>query len=237
MKSGGWRVVVSAEHAGNRVPAEYRALFRGREALLASHRGWDPGTATLAAALAHRLGAALFLADVTRLVVDLNRSPSHPGVFSEITRALSDARRRDLLREHHEPHRARVATHVAECLERGERVLHLGVHSFTPILGGVPRRADVALLYDPARPLERALAGEWCRALKLRLPEAAVRRNHPYRGASDGLTTTLRRRFAPDRYLGIEIEVGQRLVGADGNFPKWVEDALVETLPGAGGAG
>src|SRR5690606_36771859 len=92
MKSGGWRVVVSAEHAGNRVPAEYRALFRGREALLASHRGWDPGTATLAAALAHRLGAALFLADVTRLVVDLNRSPSHPGVFSEITRALSDAR-------------------------------------------------------------------------------------------------------------------------------------------------
>src|SRR5690606_22052998 len=83
MKGEAWQVVVTAEHGGNRVPAECRTLFRDREELLASHRGWDPGTAALAGALARRLGAASFLADVTRLVVDPNRSPSHPKVFSE----------------------------------------------------------------------------------------------------------------------------------------------------------
>lgn len=231
MKHEGWRLIVTAEHGGNRVPADCRSLFQGREELLASHRGWDPGTAGLARALARRLGATLFVAEVTRLVVDLNRSPSHPKVFSEITRPLPKRRRRALLAEHHEPHRARVAAHVTGLLEQGERVLHLGVHSFTPVLSGVARRADLALLYDPARRRERALADEWSGALRTLLPTATVRRNHPYRGASDGLTTSFRRRFAPACYLGIEIEVNQRHVRADGRFPKWVEDALVATLP------
>ena len=43
-----------------------------------------------------------------------------------------------------------------------------------------------------------------------------VRRNYPYRGDADGLTTTLRRRFPWQRYLGIEIEVNQKHVLAGG---------------------
>ena len=37
-----------------------------------------------------------------------------------------------------------------------------------------------------------------------------VRRNYPYNGASDGLTTYLRGRFSGRLYSGIELEVNQR---------------------------
>jgi len=42
-------------------------------------------------------------------------------------------------------------------------------------------------------------------------PTLRLRRNAPYRGVSDGLPTTLRRRFG-NRYLGMELEVNQRFV-------------------------
>jgi hypothetical protein len=42
-----------------------------------------------------------------------------------------------------------------------------------------------------------------------------MRRNYPYRGTSDGLTTHCRR-LLPDRaYVGLEIELNQRLLGDD----------------------
>jgi len=37
------RLVLTCEHGGNRVPAAYRALFEGAEALLATHAGYDIG--------------------------------------------------------------------------------------------------------------------------------------------------------------------------------------------------
>jgi hypothetical protein len=39
-----------------------------------------------------------------------------------------------------------------------------------------------------------------------------VRRNAPYRGDSDGLTSALRRERSAERYLGIELELNQRLI-------------------------
>lgn len=226
-----WAVVISAEHGGNRVPPEHAALFQGHDALLRSHRGWDPGTADLARRIGEALGVSAVVSDVTRLLVDLNRSPHHPRVFSEITRPLPAAARRLLLARHHEPHRGRVRAEVERALDAGEVVLHLGIHSFTPVLDGRVRRADLALLYDPGRP-EAALAETWARGLRAALPGMRVRRNYPYEGRSDGLTTTLRRIFPGDRYMGIEIEVNQGLIEENGCFPGAVVDALVGTLPG-----
>jgi len=228
---GGMAVVVSCEHGGCAVPPEYAPLFRGRDALLRSHRGWDPGSALLAQGLATALRAPCFVAEVTRLLVDLNRSPHNPAVFSEVTGALPRGERDALIERYHRPHRSCVEQSVREALEQGVDVLHLGVHSFTPVLDGRERRTDLSLLYDPARLAERALADGWTRALTAALPGWRVRRNTPYKGASDGLTTTLRRSFPDPRYMGIEIEVNQRFVRADGSFPDTVLQALVETLP------
>ncbi|HSW29519.1 MAG TPA: N-formylglutamate amidohydrolase [Longimicrobiales bacterium] len=227
---GGVALLVTCEHGGNRVPAPWARLFPDVAGALATHRGWDPGALPLATDLARILRAPLRAATVTRLLVDLNRSPRHPRVFSEWTRRLAAAERARLLALHHAPHRAAVEGDVAERIRRGRRVVHLGVHSFTPVLGGVARRADLALLYDPGRPLERALCSAWARGLARALPHLAVRRNQPYRGASDGLTTWLRRRFPAETYLGIEIEVNQRLLGAGGRFPREIGVALAGGL-------
>ena len=44
--------LVTCEHGGNDIPPRYAPLFRGRRALLASHRGYDPGALVTARALA-----------------------------------------------------------------------------------------------------------------------------------------------------------------------------------------
>lgn len=223
------RVVVSCEHGGNRVPERYRTLFLGAEAVLASHRGWDPGTLPLARALARRLEAPLHVSTVSRLVVDRNRSPGHPRVFSRWTRALPEPERESLLRRLHEPWRAAVLARVEEEVAAGGPILHLSVHSFTPVLDGRPRRTELALLYDPARAGERTLAAGWLAALRARRPHVQVRRNHPYRGVSDGMTTWLRSRFPGESYLGIEVEVSQALLQGR-CFPAWVEAELAGAL-------
>jgi predicted N-formylglutamate amidohydrolase len=225
-----WSLLVTSEHGGNEVPAPYGPLFRGRGRELDSHLGWDPGTLSLARELAGRLGANLVTSTVTRLLVDLNRSPHNPRVFSRITRALPRAERMALLERFHQPHWEAARAAVDAGIARSGRVLHLGVHSFTPVLDGLTRRPDLALLYDPARPGELALASGWVKALEGVVPTRVVRRNDPYRGNADGLTTTLRKEYADSRYLGIEIEVNQRHVGRGNRFPTWVADALETTL-------
>lgn len=225
----GWSVIVTAEHAGNRVPEEYRALFQGHSALLASHRGWDPGAGELASRLAEVWAAPLVAATVTRLLVDTNRSPHNPRVFSEVVRSVPPGERARILERFHTPHRNEVAARVASAVGEGDRVLHLSVHSFTPVWEGRERGIDLALLYDPTRSAERELAVSWARALATESGRV-VRRNAPYRGKADGLTTTLRGRHGADDYLGIEIEVSQGHLQADGTFPAWVEAALVRSL-------
>lgn len=225
-----WALLVTAEHGGNDVPPEHRALFRGRKALLASHRGWDLGTLDLARRLASDLGAPLLSATVTRLLVDLNRSPHNPRAFSEVTRTLPLGERRALLERWHRPHWEAARAAIREGIRERGQVLHLGIHSFTPVLNGVTRKPDVALLYDPARAAERRLAVAWARALAVALPGRVVRRNDPYRGNTDGLATAMRRELAASRYLGIEIEINQRHVGRDGRFPAWVTQSLLGTL-------
>jgi predicted N-formylglutamate amidohydrolase len=226
---GRWAVVVTVEHGGNRVPTEYAELFRGREAMLDSHRGWDPGTRSLGHALSHGLGGRLVESDVTRLLVDLNRSPRNPRVFSELTRSLPRAERSDLLQRYHRPHWDRARAAISAALTDAGRVLHLAVHSFTPVLDGRPRRPDIALLYDPGRDTERSFAARWKDGLTS-VSEAVIGRNDPYRGSADGLTTALRHAYPPDRYVGIEVEVNQRHVGSDGAFPAWVSSVLLASL-------
>ena len=71
-------VIITCEHGGNRIPAPYRPLFRGMQAQLATHRGFDHGALVMARALAAAFKAPLISACVSRLLIDLNRSIGHP---------------------------------------------------------------------------------------------------------------------------------------------------------------
>jgi len=223
-------LVVSCEHASKHIPPDYRALFRGRSQLLDSHRGWDRGALDLARAVARRYRAPLAAASASRLLVDCNRSTGHPGLFSAPVRALDDEQRDEILRRHYEPYRARVESLVAGGVDEGERVLHLSVHTFTPVLRGVARRADVGLLCDPRRALERNVVRRWREAIRSIDPRLRVWLNYPYRGWADGLTTSLRTRFPAARYAGVELEVNQAIVRRSAARWRRVQVTLVESL-------
>lgn len=205
------RLVITCEHGGNSVPAPYRSLFSKADGVLESHRGYDLGALQLATELARRFQAPLIASTTTRLLVDLNRSLHNRAVFSEMSRRLDERQREHVVRTYYTPHRDRVLSELRQALETGNRVLHIGVHTFTPVLHGLDRDADVALLYDPKRDDERSFCGRWVAALKAGLSGLRVRRNYPYRGSNDGLTTTLRQELPSDRYLGVEVEVNQWL--------------------------
>jgi predicted N-formylglutamate amidohydrolase len=97
-------------------------------------------------------------------------------------------------------------------------VIHVSSHSFTPALDGKVRRADVGLLYDPARQGEAALCARWKASLAVIAPEVRVRRNYPYAGKGDGVTSALRRSHPRGAYIGIELEINQEIVLAGRRF-------------------
>lgn len=228
------RLVLSCEHGGNRVPSRYAPLFRSAAArrALAGHRGCDIGALALARALARRFAVPLTHSTVTRLLVDLNRSLGHRALFSEFSDVLDSRAREALLDAHYFPHREAVRGQIDAAIAAGGSVVHVSVHSFVPRLGGVTRNADIGLLYDARRSRERALCERWQRALLEHGKQLRVRRNYPYLGAADGLTTALRRELAVDDYIGIELEANQAVLTAGAARRRALESVVGETLAG-----
>ena len=226
-------LIISCEHGGREVPAAYAAFFSGHEALLESHRGWDPGALQLGRQMAEAFGAPLYASTTTRLLIDLNRSMGHRPLFSEATRGLTRAARQEIAAGHYRPHRDAVEGEIARRIAGNERVIHIASHSFTPVLEGVVRRADVAWLYDPRRAGESALSRRWLAELARRAPGLRLRRNYPYQGRGDGLTALLRRRFSDEAYVGIELEVNQRFVEPGGAPWATLRSDLIESLGAA----
>jgi predicted N-formylglutamate amidohydrolase len=226
-------VIVSCEHAVNTVPGPFASLFRGYDKILRSHRGYDIGAPLLADLLAARFGVAAHLSTVTRLIVDLNRSVRNPRRFSEISRRLTPRQKEDVMEEYYRPYRRKIESEIGRLCSRGKGVLHLSVHTFTPVLEGKVRFADIGLLYDPSRKREGLFCRGWKLALRGEDPTLKVRLNYPYSGKSDGLTTHLRTLFGGEVYLGIEIEVNQKY--ALGKKKRWlgVQRAILNSITSA----
>jgi predicted N-formylglutamate amidohydrolase len=223
-------ILVTCEHGGNRVPRRYASLFSGWERRLSTHRGFDFGALVMARQLSRAFKAPLVASTVTRLLVDLNRSVGHRDVHSQASRGVSPEERDRMLRRHYLPYRTRVFDLAEGAIGRGRRVIHISSHSFTPRLRGEVRRADVGLLYNPARPGEFRLGEIWQAAFKRAAPDLRVRRNYPYLGKHDGLTSSLRRRHSPEKYVGIEIELNQAFVVGDTGPWARLRATVVESL-------
>jgi len=222
------RLLLTCEHATNRIPRSYAELFAGADAMLASHRGWDPGALPLARLLARRLGRPLLTGGWSRLLVEANRSPHNRRIWSAYTSKLPKAERDRILERYWWPHRRRVVEAVEAAVARGEHVVHVAVHTFTAVLDGEERNCDVSFLYDSARHPERDLWRRWAALLHRHQPSLRVRFNYPYLGIADGLPTWLRRRYPPESYSGVELEVSQGLLAT----PAWraTGEALAASL-------
>jgi len=226
-------LILTCEHGGNRIPSGYRDLFAPHAELLASHRGWDPGALALARHLSSVLGAPLFYSEISRLLVDLNRSRRGRGVFSNVVRPLSAKQKEELIARYYLPFRDQVAAMITRCIALFGYACHVSVHSFTPVLGDAVRNADIGVLYDPGRENEKVWAGRIADVLRAQNAPFRVRMNYPYRGTADGHTTFLRERFPPAEYRGIELEVNQALLVAGSPSLVRVHETLAKALPGA----
>lgn len=196
-------ILIVGDHASNHVPAD---IDLGIDpALLDQHVAIDLGVAPLAAALCATLGCSALLAEVSRLVVDLNREEDAPGLIPIASdghaipgnAALDDAGRSARIARFWRPWHDALATRIATA----PPALLVSLHSFTPRLAtsDEPRPWQIGILYNRA-----------ARAARIALPllEAAgiaAGDNLPYSGKL--LNATMNRHAEADGrpYLGIEI--------------------------------
>ena len=204
------KLILTCEHAFNTIPQEYQDLFINAEEILESHRGYDPGALDLFNELKD-LADFSFYHETGRLLVEVNRSKGHSNLFSAFTKNLSGKQKNEILTQYYFPYRDSVEKQISSIIEKGEKVLHFSVHTFTPKLDEEIRNTDIGLLYDPSRSEEKEFSKKFKQNIKNQNPELKIRFNYPYLGKADGFTTYLRKKFH-ENYLGIELEVNQKFV-------------------------
>ena len=216
------KLMLTCEHASNRLPATFKKFVPTN--VQGTHRAYDIGALKVFRKLV-KFAKPEFSCEgkFSRLFVDLNRTITNKSAFSEYYGELetSDKAAAEKVKTeataYWKEYRANVERFVTQNIGKGSKaagnkgatIVHLGIHSFTPVLNGKPRNTDIGILYDPTRPQERAYANVIKDEIKRLYPHMKVRFIYPYKGTSDGLTTSLRKKFGP-RYVGIEIEMNQK---------------------------
>lgn len=219
-------LILTCEHASNKLPASFKRAVPAR--VLKTHRAYDIGAVQVFRKLV-KFAKPEFYSEgkFSRLFIDLNRTITNKSAFSEYYDALETLdkaaakKAKESATKYWTEYRTAIEKFVESALKPGSpnlskqaakaapSVVHLGIHSFTPELNGKVRNADIGILYDPTRPQERAYANVIKAEIKRLYPAMKVRFNYPYKGTTDGLTTTLRKKFGA-RYVGIEIEINQK---------------------------
>ncbi|WP_210465414.1 N-formylglutamate amidohydrolase [Rufibacter roseolus] len=202
--------LLTCEHAGNDIPDQYQHLFKGKEEELYSHKAIDFGALRLAKHLASELGLPLFYTTYSRLLVEGNRSLDSDELFSQFTKPLPQKEKQHILNEYYYPHRNEVEEKIKAEIAKGQQVLHLAVHTFTPAKEGEVREADIGILFDPARSREKKYAAIMQAEFQRQSPDRKVLYNSPYPGVDDGFPTYLRKKFSNEQYAGFELEINQK---------------------------
>ena len=206
-------LILTCEHASNKLPAAFKSAVPAE--VLKTHRAYDIGAVQVFRKLV-KFAKPEFYSEgkFSRLFVDLNRTITNKSAFSDYLR--DNAKAKAQATTYWTEYRTAIEKFVKSALKSKTRVaksepsvIHLGIHSFTPELNSKVRNTDIGILYDPSHPQERAYANVIKAEIKRLYPAMKVRFNYPYKGTSDGLTTTLRKKFG-QRYVGIEIEINQK---------------------------
>ncbi|XMO86300.1 N-formylglutamate amidohydrolase [Algibacter sp. AS12] len=202
------KLILTCEHGGCFIPENFHNYFENAQDVLNTHRSYDLGALDLFTALQPLAYFSKF-SKVSRLLIELNRSLHHDKLFSEFSKNLTRPEKNGLIIDYYYVYRHDVESQIKKLVDTNEQVLHISVHSFTPILNTIERRCDIGLLFDSRIKEEKA----YCTVLKKEInrlyPDFNVRYNYPYLGKSDGFTTYLRKQF-PENYIGVELELNQK---------------------------
>lgn len=203
------KLLFSCEHGGNQIPEEFSPCFSNAGNDINSHKGIDFGALDTFNDFVANVSDFSVFSETCRLLVDLNRSLASPTLFSSYTEKLPIDTKEKIIDLFYLPYRKKVLDYVESIIKTGNKVLHISVHSFTPVLDGDVRKNDIGLLFDPQNNNETDFCENWKKSLELLDSELIVMFNYPYTGTGDGLTKYLRELY-PLNYIGIEIEVNQK---------------------------
>jgi predicted N-formylglutamate amidohydrolase len=208
------KIVCTADHASNRVPADIPLGIP--EHLLHEHIAVDIGTEAIAELLAEQHAIPAHIAAVSRLVCDLNREETAPGLVPEasdghLIPGNIGADREARLDRFHRPYH----TALAEWLAATEPALILSLHSFTPRLASrdEPRPWQIGVLYNIDD-----------RAARIAIPMLAaeglnVGDNLPYSGRDLNYTMNRHAEAEGRPYLGVELR--QDLTQTPADHARW----------------
>jgi predicted N-formylglutamate amidohydrolase len=207
-------IVCTADHASNAVPEDITLGIPER--LLHEHIAVDIGTEAIAELLARDYAIPAHIAAVSRLVCDLNREETAPGLVPEASDGHPipgniGADRKARLNRFHRPYHSALT----EWLAASEPALILSLHSFTP-------RLETS---DAARPWQvGVLYNEDDRAARIAIPllqaeGLTVGDNLPYSGRDLNYTMNRHAEAAGRAYLGVELR--QDLTQTPADHARW----------------
>lgn len=221
------KLILTCEHGGNEIPLKYASYFDDHEDILKTHRGFDLGALEFFNHLKPLADFASF-SKTSRLLIELNRSLHHKNLFSEFTKVLPLSAKKELIEQYYLPYRNSIENEIEKYIYKNELVIHISIHSFTPILNNIQRNCDIGLLFDSRIPLEKKVSTFIKEAILTKTDDFKIRYNYPYLGKMDGFTTYLRKQF-PRNYVGIEIEVNQKYAEEENNKIK-LKNALFDAI-------
>jgi predicted N-formylglutamate amidohydrolase len=218
------------DHAGRAIPRRLDTLGLPAAAL-EEHIAWDIGALGLSRRLAEALDAGLVHQTYSRLVIDCNRAPDHPGSIVTVSDGstipgnlgLGTHETKTRRKEVFEPYHARIAAELDDRQARGVPTLLVCIHSFTPRMAGFERPWHVGVLHLGDSPASTALLE------RLRRDDGlVVGDNEPY--AMDGTDYT-----APVHRRGrgidaVELEVRQDLLQDPASAHR-IADLFIRLLP------
>lgn len=204
---------IFGDHASMYIPQEFDNLgLTGED--LTRHIAWDIGTDTIVRDLCAHFGCAGQLAGVSRLVIDLNRDLTAPGLIPVVSDGtlvsgnenLSDVARQDRIERFYNPYHTALKT----ALDGFEDPLVLSVHSFTPKPNlGDYRLLDIGLLVKHDED-----SAEQLREMFMRLGRHfTIGMNEPY--SAHDLNHTIDAHVAPRGLRHLAIEVRQDHIDTD----------------------
>lgn len=218
------------DHAGRRVPSCLDSLGLPTTEF-DRHIAWDIGAGDVGSQLGRKLDAWTVRQTYSRLVIDCNRAPGHPGLIVEesdgvrppANARLSEGQRAARLAEIHTPYHAAIAAELDRRAAVGLPAVLISIHSFTPEMAGFRRPWTMGVLHDGA-----SAASDRILELLRAEPDMVVGDNEPY--AMDGIDYTIPLHAIGRGLPYVELEIRQDLIA----HPEGVElfaERLARILP------
>ncbi|HVT62366.1 MAG TPA: N-formylglutamate amidohydrolase [Legionellaceae bacterium] len=205
-------LVLSCEHAVNKVPARYAHLFAKKKLILKTHRAFDFGAIEIATAITKQLHCDFVSSKVSRLLIDCDHSLHHANCFSKFSKKLPESEKNALIEKYYDPFHQTLKETISHHIAQQQQVLHISLYTFMPILKGVFLNTGISVLYDSHRHAEKEVARIFHGLLMQEPPCYKIRLNYPFPGTHDYVLQSLRHVFAEKDYLGIKLGINQALI-------------------------